>query len=170
MYVWRLCLPKKKKVVLTAKMAEAYKIQTRFLTYGPRFGLVEKAYNLAKDEPLESWVTLAVLGRFYAKYTERFRRTPVHHGHELTNMFREMEILAKRQGTKDLCLGIDALFRDLKWVSGGHMPFLMNRANWDKFLVPAIVTHEEKAGVGEQAEFRGGEAARTTMECEELKL
>lgn len=124
--------------------------------------------------PRERWTTAGLVGLFIRGYQDRFKRKLATLGSAFfVEVVVNLATLVTRVGMKDAVDAVEAVFgSDLKWVTSSHHKFLLNEANYAKYVVPAMArTEEAKKPAGEQAEFRvDGGFSRDINEVEEIEF
>jgi hypothetical protein len=107
------------------------------------------AYVVARRVPDRTkWTPVAVFGQYLTLWREHYR---VPRTNDLPDVYREVRALVAARHARTASLAVDALFgKELEWVTGKTLDFLLSDRNWDRFVVPAM---KHAAPVGEQSEY-----------------
>ena len=137
----------------------------------PTQALAIEAFRWFKEEgiPRESWSMAGLVGLFIQGYQDRFKRKLSTLGASFfVEVVTNLATLVIRVGMRDAVDAVEAVFsEDLRWVSSSHHKFLLNEANYAKYLIPVMSKLEgSRRPAGEQSEWTGDSASPGAEEVE----
>jgi hypothetical protein len=140
---WRLHL---------AGRLKSAKVLDQSFQKSPSLVKVSVVTEITKGLPKKDYPSLAIVGVYIAEYEKRFYRSWKGNADDLRKLHAEVGLLRSQHGAEDACRAVEVIFSPaMKWLSSGHLRFLLGTSNFRDHIVPKIA--EIKKVVGEPAEW-----------------